>query len=59
MTCHEDPDAAALDSYIRIQLCRAADTYASLIDMSARLDTLIREAESRKKDSDGAAVADG
>ena len=49
MTCHEDPDAVALDTYIRTQLSRAADTYASRIDMRARLETITREAENAKE----------
>jgi len=56
MTCREDPDSAILDSCIRIQLSKAADTHASLVNMPTRLETLIREAESRNKDNDDAAV---
>ena len=59
MTCREEPDPATLDAYIRTQLSRAADTYASRIDLRTRLETLIREAGKSKEDDDGAAVAKG
>jgi len=58
MTCHEDPDPAAFDAYIRTHLSRAADTYASRTDLRTRLETLIRETGKSKED-DGAAVAEG
>ena len=56
MTGCEDPRFAALDAYIRTQLAKAAETYASHIDIDARLKAAL-EAE-RNDGHDGAAAAD-
>jgi len=54
--CDEDLDDAAFDAYIRAQLAKAADTYASHVDLNARL-AMIREASNNNQD-DGTATAD-
>jgi hypothetical protein len=59
MTSREDPSFETLDTYIRVQLSNAADTYASRTDIHVRLENLIREAENNKEYDDGAAAADG
>jgi hypothetical protein len=56
MSRDEDLDDAAFDAYIRAQLAKAADTYASHVDVSARLE-LIRGAGSSNQDG-GTAAAD-
>lgn len=52
----EDPEFAALDAYIRSQLGGAAETYASHVDIDARLKAAL---EALTQDTrDDAAVAD-
>jgi hypothetical protein len=38
----EDPDFAALDTYIRTQLSAAAETYASKVDLHAKLAEILK-----------------
>jgi hypothetical protein len=57
VSCGEDLDNAAFDASIRSQLAKAADTYASHVDLGARLKA-IREA-GRSDQDDDTAVADG
>jgi hypothetical protein len=56
MTSCEDPDFAALDAYIRNQLAGAAETYASHIDIDARLKAVLEAVKERT--TDDAAVGD-
>ncbi len=56
MSHDEDLDDAAFDAYIRAQLAKAADTYASHVDLSARLER-IREADNSNQD-DGTTAAE-
>lgn len=56
MTGCEDPEFGALDAYIRTQLARAADTYASQIDMDAQLEAVLEA--TNDDDRPGATAAD-
>lgn len=56
MTGFEARDSTALDTYIRRQLAGAAETYASHLDVDARL-AAIQEAGT-KNDHDDTAAAD-
>jgi hypothetical protein len=56
VTSCEDPELAALDAYIRSQLAGAAETYASHIDIDARLKAALEAA--REDNHDDAAAAD-
>ena len=55
MTGREDSGPAALDSYIRSQLAGAADTYASHVDVSARLELIRGAGNSNQEDGTDAA----
>ena len=37
----EEPDFSAIDDYIRIQLAKAAEAYASGVDIDARLRVIL------------------
>ena len=56
MTGCEDPQFAQLDAYIRTQLARAAESYASEIDLDARLNAALEAGTS--EDNDDTAAAD-
>lgn len=56
VTSCEDPEFAALDAYIRSQLAGAAETYASHIDVGARLKAVLEAA--KEETHDDAAAAD-
>ena len=51
MTTCEDPEFAPLDAYIRSQLAGAAETYASEIDIDARLKAALEAAREDTHDS--------
>jgi hypothetical protein len=57
MTAGEDSAFAALDAHIRIELARAAATYASCVDLRARLAAIV--AAGAQDDDDDAAAAPG
>jgi hypothetical protein len=57
MTAGEDPAFAALDAHIRTELARAAATYASCVDLRARLAAIL--AAGARDDDDDAAAAPG
>jgi hypothetical protein len=54
-TC-EDPEFSSLDAYIRSQLARAAETYASHVNIDARLKAVLEAV--REDTHDNAAAAD-
>ena len=56
MTSCEDSQFAALDAYIRGQLAGAAETYASHLDIDARLKAVLEAG--REDNHDDAAAAD-
>jgi len=56
VSCEEDLGNAAFDAAVRSQLAKAADTYASHVDLGARLKA-IREA-GRSDQNDGTPAAD-
>jgi hypothetical protein len=41
MSKYEDPEFAGLDLYIRSQLAGASQTYVSLVDLDAKLKTVL------------------
>lgn len=45
MTSCDDPEFAAIDDYIRTQLAEAAQTYASKVDLGARLKEILEAEE--------------
>jgi hypothetical protein len=55
MTADEDSAFAALDAHIRAELARAAATYASCVDLRARLAAIL--AAGAQDDDDDAAAA--
>ena len=57
MTSREDSEFAALDAYIRNQLAEAAKTYASHVDIGARLKAVL-EAVTENTNDDAAAADD-
>ena len=59
MSCGEDLDNAAFDASIRSQLAKAADTYASHVDLGARLLTVARSYDAETAKGRRAAVASG
>jgi hypothetical protein len=56
MTGCDDPDVAALDAHMRTQFAKAAETYASQIDLDARLTAIL--AVAKQIEADGTAAAD-
>lgn len=50
MTACEDPEFAALDTYIRAQLAAAAETYASHIDYDAKLKAVLDAVRGNRHD---------
>jgi hypothetical protein len=56
MSCGEYPHAGDFDAYIRAQLAKAADTYASHVDPSARLELIWVVGNSNQ--DDGTAAVD-
>ena len=57
MTAGEDSAFAALDAHIRTELAGAAATYASSVDLRARLTAIL--AAAAQDDDDDAAAAPG
>jgi RNA polymerase sigma-70 factor (ECF subfamily) len=55
MTRHDNPDFDALDAYVREQLSRAAETYASWVDVDARLKAVL-DVDSSQQDNDATAA---
>lgn len=55
MTDYEDPEFAQLDARVRVQLGRAAESYASAVDLDARLTAALGAGTST--DDDDAAAA--
>jgi hypothetical protein len=54
---YEDPDFAALDTYIRTQLAAAAETYASRVDLHTKLAEILKAGEDNGH-TDRAATSD-
>lgn len=50
MSEREDRDLAALDAYVRSQLAKAAETYASHVNLDARLAAVLQAAEQEHED---------
>ncbi len=48
--CEDDPGFAALDARIRTQLAKAAETYASHVDLDARLKAILEAGLSNDQD---------
>jgi hypothetical protein len=55
--CDDDPGFAALDAHIRTQLAKAAEAYASQVDLEARLKAIL-EAGTDNDQSDTATKQD-
>jgi len=55
--CEDDPGFAALDAHIRAQLTRAAETYASHLDLDARLGEILEAGTANDQDDSGTAQA--
>ena len=52
--CEDDPGFAALDARIRAQLAGAAETYASRVDLDARLKAILEAEKSNGQDDTAA-----
>lgn len=50
MTEREGRELAVLDAYVRSQLAKAAETYASRVDLHARLAAVLQAAEQEHVD---------
>jgi hypothetical protein len=48
--CEDDPGFAALDAHIRTQLAGAAETYASHVDLDARLQSILKAETDTEQD---------